>query len=426
MGFLSKLGVKTNPGDDQNAFNTVFFDLIEDFIVQGWRVLGSGDLNTFENEGQTAGSSGTGSGGGYHLFTFASNPIDTSSPWPAENWGNVDFPNGASWIRIATPADADHYCEFLFQLRFDGNPGDGYNMIWEYCSGSQRFNTGATATERPEVNTGKALHLGTPYTGEAKPEGNDEVTFFAPSGNNRNNLMFYHIGDKEEDYDFLVWTSRGGTAGEGTGEVFCVWGRLRTILNEQRTVVVGGPTDDPDPYVLIASMETTGSATNHEFQNDGLLSYATDAPGPVEDRTQDFNLFGTFPHMIASYGLDEPVTKFAGHYNVAFWPLAFGTAAGLAWEQLGRDRVTENLPELALIPVGRADVDTNIVQRFFKGFVKNTKLLRWAATNSPYPYWTRPRGTDPNKPYNDDLEERRIVWGRFSLYWASPLNVDVR
>lgn len=426
MGFLSRVNVRCNPDDgDQDRFgHAVMFPFMEDLIAQGWRVLGSGDGVSFENQGQTAGATGVGSGGGYHVIDHATG-LPVTSSWPVGNLVNASVSNsGASWVRFATPSDADHYMELLIQKQWSSNPAKCLGWVTEICKGSQRFNTGADEWTRPFVNTGTAIHLGTrdEGAGQTPSTRSDEHTFWGPSsgggGSTNNNRAYWHIGDKEEDYDFLFWTSRGpDITSTPTGEVFSTFGRLRTVFNIQRTVEAGGPSDDPDPYVIIAGFETGGGATNNNFANANFIRSDDGSPERLEDRLPTISS-PIFAQMIASFGLDDPAAQSKnrdGHYGVAFW--LWKDRGDAAWENMERYPITDHYTEITLLAVGRMNLNRRF--RAFKGFVKNNKLLRLSSVNTEKPV-TRVNAPTTLNPSPPEPEDYRLLWGRFSVYWGTP------
>lgn len=394
--------------------NAIWWDFVQDLISQGWRVLGSGDGDSFENDGQTAGTTGTGAGGGFDLFA-ARPPAIQSITLPSTVAGagrtglfaNVSgFPDGfgAAWWRIATPEGADRYCEFLFQLSWVNN-GVDERMIIRYCSGNQRFDNGASAWERPQVNTGTALSLGNQISADVA--GSNTYTVFLTSGNGH---VHWVIGDADDDFDFHFWVSRDGFS----GEVFSNFGRFKLVGGQKRT----DDSDDPDPYVLLCAFETGSASTNHNLDNDDLLRVDDFINVGVSERLEDrTTTTGTtlFPQMIASYGLDDPGVPASkqGHYGVSFWQPA--NVYGYAYENrnYGANTATVRTVVDTDMKVGRASDDPQATHHFFKGVIKND-LIGWSSRQEPLPVVEK---DSTGMIY-------RVAWGRFHLYWGAAERVE--
>ena len=367
----------------------------------------NGNFTLEDMHGGTA-SGGAGSEGVYHVLTTASG-IDTTSPWVAGNWGNnggfgipgPDF-RGASWIRIASPVDADHYVEYLFQLPVSGGGIEGAHTI-VMCRGAQRFDKGGDEWQRPATgfDTQVGVTLGEVETGE-QPSIIDQITFFDASNGSR---LHGFIGDKSVDYDFSLLFQR-----KTTNQVFGWWGRLRTIMDAPRS----DGTPDPDPYVHIGLLENASGNSSHQVTGNDAISIS--GSGTVtsvnserlEDRTVVFS--GSGRKVFATYGIDDPVVPAGvqGHYVVAFMAPSVGNNDSLAYDNGFEDLYTGLVIVDPIVKVGRYWDDANTaLLRFWKGIVKNSREFSWCA-----------RG-NPSRPFilKDGVNPQRVHWGRFVFVW---------
>jgi hypothetical protein len=171
MSFFARVNQVTDatPGTAGGTFITNWWRFLQDLIDAGWRVLGSGDTFTFKNAGQTA-ADGAGIGGGYSVITsanggeFALSPNDDrveggigncwSFPWTDPPAGVITRAGG-SWIRLATPANADHYREYLFQVNWKTNNtvNRHYWNIW-MARNSTAFSAGGSDFRAPLPTSG--------------------------------------------------------------------------------------------------------------------------------------------------------------------------------------------------------------------------------------------------------------------------------
>lgn len=352
------------------------------------------------------GSGGGGSGGVFHVFTSAQTPVTTfllpSTP-SGGTWGptsSFDDLFGATWLRLATPVDADHYLEYLFQIHISGG-GTGVTLTSAMCRGTQRFNAGAGQWTRPNVDTGTAIFLGTKR--RAYTQIDHPVSAFHPSSQGGSHWV---IGDKSLDYDFFYFTNRRAVT---QGFAFGMFGRFRTTLGVARN----DSSVDPDPYVQVATMELSGGSTSNDFFDSTFtqpdITAVTTTPERLEDRVLSQ---GNSEMVIASYCLDEPdaiADGYAGHYSVAFCPPAVGssTASIRLLDWIHEDRNTLNSLCLPFVPVARV-WNTTISIKFWKGVLKNT-LLCWGG-----------RGNQDQKGFRLEGQinaANRLSWGVFSLYW---------
>lgn len=394
-----------------------WFTFMEDLIANGWRVLGSGDGDTFENDGQTAGSSGTGSGGGFDVITRTEDlaqitlPSTVSSLSLEGSWGNESaFPDllGACWRRIATPADAEHYCEFLFQMNVGGGGGISQRMIIRYCRGTQRFDNGASAWVRPSVNTGVAFTLGGGNTGnsiidEVPPTSSDKTTFFAPTSNWR---AHWYIGDSSVDYDFKFYANR--ISASVNGEIFSSFGRARLVT---AAVSRSDGSPDPDPYILFTQFETAGGNTNHNWNNNELFGVDTTSFPADEQRLEDRVGAGQLVDIWMSFGLGDPgvPASIQGHYGGALIGPGSGPNASddYAWNaMLGKQPGTDRSLVDTTLKAGLIS-DQPLVQRnFFKGVLKND----WFGLSSRRS--DLPHLEEGPQPLTDPV---RVQWGSVSI-----------
>lgn len=396
------------PGDPANTSRLV---MMNDATGAGGNTTSSetvtsGDfiLSDMTGGGVAAG----GSGGAFHLFTSAP-AIDQTSPWTGGLWANVNpFAEdelGASWIRFATPADAEHYTEIVFQLQFNINPGTDESLSIIICRGDQRFDNGATQWQRPRVNQGTAISLGRINGASDDPDDPQPNTaFWLPSSDGYVN---WFIGDSDDDYDFFLWSVRA--AAFSPGEVFADFGRFR---------VVGGPTRsdnsaDPDPYVWLVGTQSSTGNTNHNFST--TIHTQSDITASNPERLEDWTTGGSqIAENVATFGLGDPAipTSVQGHYEVGLMPwgiVASGTPDFFIDDWNQTSQATGRTIVSTLVGVGRAYDSGSKPRKFFKGVLKND-LLGWSSKVRDIP--TVQRGVDVADPF-------RVAWGRFHLYWGA-------
>jgi hypothetical protein len=309
---------------------------------------------------------------------------------------------------MATPADADHYAELLFQLQFDTNPGTTGVVFVAMCRGSQRFDNGADQWQRPDVNTGKALRFGS-ATNKHDPEVHGTGTgivnpaFIPSTGDSR---AHWFIGDKTVDYDFLFWTHRRGFS----GEVFADFGRFRTIGAERRS----DDSEDPDPYIWFTGFESGTGSTNHNWFNQDHLR-PREAATPLEDLETSS---GTTAQTIMSYGIDDPAWPVAqqGHYGGQILVPAeldgFGSGIFYADANL-ESQLTQNVIVDTVVKVAHG----NPAQQpyFIKGVLKNKLLAFNSKAGSGVPQVQAP---------SDPAESFRVAWGYFHVHWGAEERVE--
>ena len=382
----------------QENFQKVWWDsfFVAGLLAQGWRVLGSGDGYSFENEGETAGLSGTGPGGGYHVHTEAFHLMreDRFGETFAGNWTNQStYPNefGSSWMRLATPADAEHRMELLIR-----NPSEGTRMEILMLRDPGRFDTGASAWVWPWQASGGVvpIRLGTRdnFLKEQGAVSAGPAHWCPNSGSARLHCV---VGDASVDYDFHMWTCRVGYG----GEVFAHLGRVRVEGGYERS----DGSEDPDPYVMIAAAETGGANTTHDWYGDStsgvdpLFYTDTHSPERVEDRTSS-SFSGSPRWIFATFGINDPAVSPAMEGT---YVLGMRSLRGDNYHLLGANPLTGRF-ELTRPIFVRDDG----FPRFFKGIAKHDLVLM-----TPIQY---------ELPILEELPgggTRRVHWGRLSVSW---------
>ncbi len=283
-----------------------FFEFLQDMIAAGWRVRGSGNYSTYENHGDTDGTTGTGAGGQYDLILTASALVQKV------------LNTGAAWIRMATPSDAPHYREFLFYTQFRGSVVTTEWRI-EWAREGNTFTTGAAAGTPPTATRAVAMGSRQPVR---QNSANDCSTYAASAGLNR---YAWSIGDVDEQYDFIFWSWRLRTTAPGA--LYSAFG----------SVYVASPATgngaDSDPYLYINVARTSDgtpafSDVNNFFNAQATLSTrqetttsATIAPGVFASfRLGDYDdevRYGTWqvglaPSAAMVSGAEKHMSEFTG------------------------------------------------------------------------------------------------------------------
>lgn len=328
----------------------VMFEFLEDMIARGFRVLGSGNGTTFENEGETAGSTGTGSGGGFHLFTAAS-----------------QMNAQGAWLRLATPADAPHHREWVFR-RSSGTGHSEFNWgVW-VARDPDGFDTGAGASTRPTAADGLAI-------GHANPSTSLSAVLFP----NWRYMAYWTIGDVEDDYSFMFWTVRSAN----TYELFSAVGWTRV-----RAPFLG---DDPDPYLYFFKGKTMTSTTNASLVYG--LHNVDGSDTPQESITGDGTPMEQF-RAFASFRYGQ------GHAQSGTYQVGLAQAVG------GSGTTPNNRPLHQVGKTGSANLRTHLnpaiayrgvtasAVRFIKG-VHSSRILRLTHDTAKHPYLIRPVGDGP-------------------------------
>jgi len=210
----------------------IVFAWLEDMISLGFRVLGSGNTVDYENDGQTSGLTGTGSGGGFHVITTATQQ------------GLYVTDTKVSWVRMATPIDAPFYRELLVYQDYYTLRTDGHWRIERGTSSSSKFDTGGSASVPPS-QPDYAYAFGHPYPTRS----NSSLDFYGLFPDVAGSCWFHWaIGDANENYDWVVHSWRG----RGTPGIFSMWGQVQTQRFDGQVLTGEGPDlPDPDPIVYI-------------------------------------------------------------------------------------------------------------------------------------------------------------------------------
>lgn len=412
MAFISK----NNVAVAENALNDfpslVLFDLMEDMIASGWRVLGSGDCVSFENQGQTSGSSGSGSGGGFDVITSGDGVQGSDVSHTEGGLNNADeSPTfaGASWRRLASPEDYDGYVELLFWRSFHANQaGDRWTLY--QATTDQAFNSDGDAFRAPVDFTKKNFIaiMGTRVP-SAEPTGGDgekgDVTWVPGNGGSHNH---WFIGDKDEDYDFVYYNNRGA---DSNVDMFQLFGRVRTSPN---TLPDGS--DDPDPFATL-KLGKTSRGTISGLQDNEADIFEVNTGITLPERMEYTDSAPSDGCLIpVSYGLG---TNWAGRGtypgNILRWD--GGDANMMESLATTKDPITNSHQILFNPLIGRTGPDTqqDLIVRFIKGSIKN-KILGLTTI-----YYESP------KIENDPATgESRLNWGFLSLPWLSsqPITIE--
>lgn len=281
----------------------IMFNFVRDLISRGWRVLGSGDVNSFENTGQTAGATGTGLGGGYDVITACASTVDRTSTWTSGHWSNAVTNTGGSWWRIKTPADAPVQREFVFQTPGSSTAVIDANVLIRvslagFTGNDATASTPPTATDRLNL-VGTQSDAGGTGTGYGLLGGTAAAS----------SIAHWAIGDLSENYAFyFVASCASVTVGNREGGLFA----FDTVINPWQG---SNPpaTNDPDPYYYLLS-SVAGNLANTAATWSTDVAIVSTPTGRLEDRAGTAMPTDT-ARCIASMYLGEsgpPAT--AGHY----------------------------------------------------------------------------------------------------------------
>lgn len=267
MAFFDRLNVAVaaaNHGGPNGPAIQAMHTFENDLIAQGWRVLGSGDTYSFENTGQTDGSTGTGPGGGFDVITSAAGGEhngggggDTRVVGGLGNiWGfpYTDGKAGSSWRRIATPVGAEHYREYLIshQWKFNQNTSRHYWVVY-LARDAATFNANGSPTDLP-LPADETLYVclagrqNPSATGAGSSQDPAAVPFFCGAAG----YAHWFIGDAGDDFDFLFWTTRTSER-----SIFRMFGQLRLVNTFAEQI---GKVDD-DPYLYVCAGTTSDSGS---------------------------------------------------------------------------------------------------------------------------------------------------------------------
>lgn len=376
MAFFDRINIpvpQVNQGSQNGPAIQTWLRFENDLIAQGWRVLGSGDTFTFENAGQTAGTAGTGPGGGFDLITSADGGVQQGADTRVVGGrGNIwGFPYasdlaGSSWRRIATPVDAQHYREYLFTIRWRWNQTTSRNHLCVYMArDAAAFSDNATPVAPPLPNdktryvalVGRQNMEATGLVGNQEPE---HLPFFPGT----DSYAHWFIGDASEDYDFLFWSTRSSEK-----SIFRFFGQLRLVNTYAESI---GKVDT-DPYLYVSSGgHTTSSSTDVGRNSNYCFVPETAVPARLEDRLtiaqQHPNGGSNIGFGYASWGRwDTNPDPEQGTYGVSLWPQG----------ALSTDLNTSTPDGKSLVIfnplVGRA-TSTGAGTEFYKGQIKS-KLI---------------------------------------------------
>lgn len=397
---------------------------LNDLIARGWRVLGSGDTYTYENTGQTAGSTGTGPGGGYDVITSAAggehNGGGGSDTRVVGGLGNCyGFPYtdglaGASWRRIATPVGATHYREYLFTHQWKFNQNTSRHIVNVYLArDATTFNALGTA-QRPPLPVDSSLYVC--LAGNQNPfhsgTGSSATPAGAAFGPGAAGYAHWFIGDSSQDFDFLFWTTRSTEQ-----SIFRMFGQLR--LTRTLADQIGEVDKDPYLYISTGSSSDSGSidvgrGTNYFFRVANPNNF--DPTARVESRSttnQQYGEQGALEGLFISYGLYESGdAPFAGTYSGAVW---FNTPVGSSspadpTSVMGGATVDGKSLVMFNPMVGRATNEAIGGPEFFKGYIKGDLLAITTRFDDPTQL------EDETGP-NGSSTGRRLSAGYLHLLW---------
>jgi hypothetical protein len=291
--------------NNANATWTVsLFDMIEDMITQGWLVLGSGDgLLAYENTGDTDGSTGSGSGGGYHVLTHSGSG--------ANGMANQTLNVGSSWVRLRAPVDSlNPNLEYLWELSWRASMDfDSWRLM--ISIDGDGFDSGGDADTAPiavdQVSlAGNQVKQGT--TADFRVWVSDEATA---------SNTHWVVGGVDEDYAFYIFITR-----YANNSIFGAWGLDPvTVLNP------GAPGDppDPDPHIHLACHHADATPNDNFWNvlvNWGMVEVDQNTTERVESMT---GAEGPAAGCYAFWGKGKnPPDAATGLYTVALCQLYFG------------------------------------------------------------------------------------------------------
>lgn len=368
-------------GTAGGVFITMWWRFLRDMIDNGWRVKGSGDTYSFLNEGQT-GATGTGYGGGYSVITSElggeHNGGGGSDTRVVGGLGNIwGFPYtsgiaGASWIRLATPIDAEHYREYVFQSQWKTNQSSSRFVLVVYMTrDATAFAANGTEYEVPlPTDTSRYVAIAGWQNPKASGTGSSQSPNGVSFSPGSNGYTHWFIGDKESDYDFTWWSTR--TSEQSIFRLFGQY-RLQNLYADQ----IGD--EDLDPYVIFNVGGTTEGSSVDVARGItyGFRPYETSPAEPVirlESRVSSGSQVQEGQGIYATYGYwrsgDQPG---AGTYTVCMansyvennvLPTTFGLA-----NHDGRSIVQFNP---VILRAGALSFIST--PRFYKGRIKNDMI----------------------------------------------------
>ncbi len=232
MAFFSYQMIQSSP-------ENVMYQWLEHMIDTGFRVMGSSNGLTYENYGQTSGTTGTGSGGGYHVITGAGQLIAATAGV------------GAPWIRLATPEDATHYREWCIQVKYISSVTATEWRI-EVSRDGTGFDSGGSKNYMPVAADGLAFGHERPVRAT---HADDYSNIF--SSTNYDTCFAWTIGDADENYDWFVWSWPIRTA----AALYSGWGCVKV------TLPFPGNGADTDPFVYIYFWEAAYGTPSYATTN---------------------------------------------------------------------------------------------------------------------------------------------------------------
>ena len=367
-----------------NTFHVQVFNLKEDLVTTGWRVLGSGDGDSkFENTGQSGGA-GTGSGGGFDVWDTAAD---------AAQGGTVVSGDG-SWLRLAPPLDAPAQYEMLLMIEQTANPGNNEGQ-WriEMSRNGVGFTVGGTAGLAPTATDQVGIGMQRPDT---RTNG-DLSAYLAPSGASK---VFYWIGDSEEDYDILFLVFRSDD------QVYSAWGNMYVGVPNQALATA------PDPFVYIRILQDSSGASTDIWgirAREIVSPSEADSEIPEESNTRTTADRGVF--MSYKNGEGHPLS---GTYRGALYvPCQFAAGDFQPFTETGRDPSTGANMSVSPLMWGKQRGKVH----FLKGFTKNETLHIAAHADSTGDYKVVQGPSPDNKV--------RFVFDGLSVPWDASKQLEV-
>lgn len=407
----------TNLGSANGPFIQMWWRFLRDMIDAGWRVKGSGDTFSFLNEGQT-GATGTGYGGGYNVISSDAggehNGGGGSDTRVVGGLGNIwGFPYtsgiaGASWIRIATPIDAEHYREYMFQSQWKTSPTSTRHVLVVYMTiDATAFASGATAYDLPlPTDISRYACIGgwqnPKSTGTGQNQTPTPITM-TPGGSG--GYCHWFIGDRTSDYDFSWWSTR--TSEQSIFRLFGQY-RLQNCFADQID------DEDLDPYVIINAGGTTDSNSADVVRSlNTIVRVSVHALEPrLGDRVfqaEQVQEGGVDGGVYASWGYWRSGTRSnAGFYSVAISMNYVDANPLAAVDGIGRaDAFGTSLLIFNPVVIRGGGTGTSTDVRFYKGRIKNDLIALTTRFDDPAVLEDRTSGG----------VGRRLSTGYLSLRW---------
>lgn len=361
-----------------------FWNLKEDMVEQGFRILGSSDGTNFVNDGATDGADTYGSGGEYDLW------IDATDAAVANG-------NYGSWIRIATPEDATHYREWLLMM-YGGTIGGVTGNSWrmELSRDGDGFVTGAAAGAPPTAADGISPGAITPESRTGFAAGTDNYVW----ENTLDNGYYWFVGDATQNYDWLA----------------CVFFRRRLsaamgCLKLQYTTVAPYGLADEDPFLYIHALETDNTSPTN--WNEKWLTC-------IDDDDSEENAVGSGRSAASGAGAFASYGYGTGHASEGLYGVALTVPVMLGdnseWSDSGIDAGIQFpfYDNVVGVPVVRVSGSTTF--NFRKGVIQSPSIV----LSSSY-------GEDVGIVVGIDIDVvdsrvSRWMFGGFSFPWSIGKN----